>query len=231
MPEATDKVSITPVSDEDISTCMQILSKSFKHNEPFIDAWFPNHWTPSGQEQGTKRLKTLGTASPDSRFLKAVIPAAQGQEEQIIGFAIWKHEKEPMPSELDETEDVEEVWPHKNDREYMAQLWKDYVVPLNKAVEESGGKGAYILELIAVLPDYQGVGAGAALVKRGTDVAEKQRISSVVVGTPVARRLYEKGGMVPDAGKVRFEVGEGFGQFSGRRRPELTFFKREPRSQ
>ena len=128
MPKATAQVSISQVADEDISTCMRILSKSFKHNEPFIDAWFPNHWTPSGQVQGTKRLKELGRSSPDSSFLKAVIPASEGNKEQIVGFAIWKHEKERMPSELDKTEDVEDVWPDKDDREYMTQLWRDYVV-------------------------------------------------------------------------------------------------------
>ena len=64
--------------------------------------------------------------------------------------------------------------------------------PLNQAVDESSGEGVYILELVAVLPDYQGFGAGASLVKWGTDAAEKQGLSSVVVGTPVARRLYEK---------------------------------------
>ena len=230
MPKATDQVSIGPVSDEDISTCMQILSKSFKNDEPFIDAWFPNHETPAGQAQGTPRLKTLGRASPDSTFLKAVTQPSDGARGDIIGFAIWKHEKELMPSELAETDDVEEVWPDKNDREYMARLWRDYVVPMNDAVEESGGKGVYILELIAVLPDYQGCGAGASLVKWGIDAADQQGLPSCVVGTPVARRLYEKSGMIPDAGTVRIEVGEGFPEFSEKRRPELTFFTREVRS-
>ena len=227
----TNRITVALVSDEDIPTCMQILTKSFGNDEPFLDAWFPHHWTQSGQAQGTKRLKTLGRASPDSIFLKAVTQPSDGGEEQIVGYAIWKHEKETIPSELDEVEeeDVEKVWPDKNDRAYMAQLWRDYVVPLNRAVEQSDGKGVYILEFLAVLPEYQGMGAGAALVKWGTNAADKQGVSSVVVGTPVARRLYEKCGMVPDARVMRFEVGEGFAEFEGRRRPELTFFKKGSR--
>ena len=60
-----------------------------------------------------------------------------------MGFAIWKREKEQIPAELDKTEDVEEIWPNKNDREYMARLWRDYVVPQNKAISDSKGKGVY----------------------------------------------------------------------------------------
>ena len=76
-------------------------------------------------------------------FLKAVSQAGKRNGEQIIGFAIWKHEKEPMPSKLEKTEDIVEVWPDENDREYTTRLWRDYVVPMNLSVKQSSGKGVY----------------------------------------------------------------------------------------
>ena len=141
MAASTSKVEVALVSDEDIPTCCRILSESFAHNEPFIDAWFPHHETSSGQAQGTKRLLEWKETSPESTFLKAV--TYRDNQEQIMGFAIWKREKEQIPAELDKTEDVEEIWPNKNDREYMARLWRDYVVPQNKAISDSKGKGVY----------------------------------------------------------------------------------------
>ena len=123
--------------------CYQVMSESFGHSAPFVDIYFPNHDTPSGRIQGSERLTTWVRTSKDSAFLKAVARNSQSDEERIIGLAIWTLMTEPPPAKLDEVEDVEELWPDKDDREYMTLLWRDYVVPRSQAILDSNGKGVY----------------------------------------------------------------------------------------
>lgn len=139
----SNKVEVALVSDKDIPTCFQVLSESFGHDAPFVDIYFPGHDTPSGQAQGTKRLTAWKQSSEDSTFLKAVARAGEGHQEHIVGLAVWTYMKEPPPAELEKVEDVEEVWPDEEDREFMTRLWRDYVIPRTRVINESSNKGVY----------------------------------------------------------------------------------------
>ncbi|KAI2610537.1 hypothetical protein GGR54DRAFT_370814 [Hypoxylon sp. NC1633] len=218
----TGSVSAVILADEDIPTCFQVVSLSFAHDKPFVDIYFPNHDTPHGQAQGSERLTAWKRTSKDSTFLKAVIQ--EDSQEQIIGIGIWTLMKTAPPAELEKAENIE-AWPDEADREFMARLWKDYVVPRSQAVENSNGKGAYVLELLAVHPDYQRLGAGTALVQWGTNAADELGVQAVVESSPVGRRVYQKCGFHIDIEEMRFDVGE---RFANRRKPLLTFMTREP---
>ncbi|KAI8630534.1 hypothetical protein F5Y19DRAFT_428046 [Xylariaceae sp. FL1651] len=220
-------VSIALASNEDMPTCFQVLSESFGHDAPFIDIYFPSHDTPLGQAMGSERLMKWKQAAKSSTFLKAVVQANEGGHEQLIGIAVWTYMKEAPSPKLEKVEDVEHVWPDSDDREYMSRLWRDYVVPRTQAITASNGKGVYVLELLAVHPDYQRLGAGTALVTWGTKAADAQGVKAVVEGTPVARRLYEQCGLRAEIEEMRFDTGE---EFIGRRKPKLLFMTREPRS-
>ena len=137
------KVDVALVSDEDMPACVDLMSKAFGHDAPFVDIYFPNHDTPSGQAQASKRLTAWKQGSDSSTFLKAVTRAEDGGQGHTVGLAIWTLMKEPPPQELSEAEDVEEVWPDKDDREYMARLWRDYVIPRTQSIKDSKGKGVY----------------------------------------------------------------------------------------
>ncbi|KAI0101147.1 hypothetical protein F4814DRAFT_106430 [Daldinia grandis] len=219
------KIDISPLYSEEIPTAFQVLSKSFGHDAPFVDIYFPNHDTPSGQAQGSKRLAAWKQTSEASTFLKTTTRGDQGDQELIVGFAVWTLMKEAPPADLAEEEDVEEIWPDEGDREFMTRLWSDYVIPRSEAIEESGGKGVYVLELLAVDPEYQRLGAGTALVEWGTKAADQQGLQAVVEGTPVARRLYEKCGLRAKIEQMCFNVGD---EFAGRKKPKLIFMTREP---
>lgn len=146
MADPTGKVRVALLSDSDIPASFSVLSKSFGHDAPLIDNYFPNHDTPAGQAQGSARLAAWKHASPASTFLKAVTTQAGDQEqeqEHVIGIAVWTHMKEAPPAELAQTENVTEVWPDEADRKFMMRLWREYVKPRTKAIEESGGKGVY----------------------------------------------------------------------------------------
>ncbi|KAI1858229.1 hypothetical protein JX265_010897 [Neoarthrinium moseri] len=172
------KVSVALLSDHEIPTCFQILSKSFGHDAPFVDMYFPGHDTPSGQARGSERLKQWKQNADNSTFLKAITRLEPINEERIIGFAIWTYMKEPPPADLVNVEDVNTVWPDEDDREFMTQLWKSYVIPRTQAIKGSHDRGVYVLELLAVHPDYQRLGAGTALVTWGTKAADNLRIES-----------------------------------------------------
>ncbi|KAI1178409.1 hypothetical protein F4777DRAFT_537602 [Nemania sp. FL0916] len=224
---ANNDIYVSLIADEEIDSCFKILSKSFGHDAPFVDIYFPNHDTANGQIQGSNRLTAWKHASQDSTFLKAVtsVPGVPGDEQRIIGFAVWTHMKEIPPQKLEDAEDAEEVWPDPSDRKFMAGLWQDYVKSRTQAVTNSHGKGIYVLELLAVHPDYQRMGAGTALVTWGIQASDKLQVEAVVEGTPAGRRIYEKCGMSAEIEEMRFDPGE---EFSQRKKPKLVFMTRRP---
>ena len=136
-------MEIQELLDEDIPECCEIISKSFGHNEEFVDIYFPNHDTPSGQASLVKRLTEWKHSTPESKFLKSVTTYDRTGRKFITGVAIWTLMKEPPPAELEKAENVEEVWPDKEDREYMSRLWETYVIPRSRAIHASEGKGVY----------------------------------------------------------------------------------------
>ncbi|KAI1253326.1 hypothetical protein MGN70_005534 [Eutypa lata] len=224
---AADEVEVSLVSDQEIPTCFQVVSESFGHDAPFVDIYFPGHDTPLGRADGSRRLTTWKQTDKNSAFLKATTRVGQRAQERIIGIAVWTYMKEAPPSELAKVEDVENVWPVADDREFMTRLWKEYVIPRSEAIEGSSGKGVYVLEMLAVHPHFQRLGAGTALVKWGTNAADEQGLKAVVEGTPVGRRLYESCGFHAEIEEMRFEVGQ---EFAGRNKPKLIFLTREPKS-
>lgn len=137
------KVDVALASDEDMPACVEVMSKAFGHDAPFVDIYYPNHDTPVGQAQASKRLTTWKQSSESSTFLKAVARAEDGGQEEIIGLAIWTLMKDAPPPELAKAENVEEVWPDKDDREFMTRLWREYVIPRTQSIKDSGGKGVY----------------------------------------------------------------------------------------
>ncbi|KAI0860835.1 hypothetical protein F4860DRAFT_477876 [Xylaria cubensis] len=217
------QVNVVLLGDEDIPECFKILSQSFGHDAPFVDAYFPNHDTLSGQIQGSNRLLTWKHTSDESTFLKAV--TSINGSERIIGLAIWTYMKDIPPQKLEDAEVVEEIWPDINDRKFVSGLWEDYVKPRTRTIKESNGRGVYVLELLAIHPSYQKLGAGTRLVTWGTQASDKLQVKAIVEGTPAGRRVYEKCGFVAEIDEMRFDPGE---EFSERPKPKLAFMVREP---
>ncbi|KAI0401787.1 hypothetical protein F4802DRAFT_609096 [Xylaria palmicola] len=224
---SSNGISVTLLCDEDIPTCFKILSESFGHDAPFVDSYFPNHDTLPGQVQGANRLSAWKRTTPESVFLKAVTSAdgEATEKERIVGLAIWTHMKDIPSEELEAVEKAHEVWPDVNDRRFMARLWRDYVQPRTRAIRDSRGRGVYVLELLAIHPDYQGLGAGTALVTWGTKAADELRVTAVVESTPAGRRVYEKCGLRADIEEMVFDAN---GEFADRAKPKLIFMMREP---
>ncbi|KAL1859639.1 hypothetical protein Daus18300_009504 [Diaporthe australafricana] len=138
------KVNVALVSDAEMPALAEVLSKSFGHTAPFVDIYFPGHDTPSGQAQAAKRLSVWNKSSEHSAFLKATTQAdEEGGQEHLVGFAVWTFMKEAPPSDLSKVENVEEVWPDKDDREFVTRMWREYVIPRSRTINDAGGKGVY----------------------------------------------------------------------------------------
>ncbi len=65
-------LAIEPCKNTDIDRAFYIISDTFKHTQPYFDAVFPNHNTPTGHAQGGDRLLELKHIDPTVRFIKAV---------------------------------------------------------------------------------------------------------------------------------------------------------------
>lgn len=136
-------VSIGLCSDEDLPACFSAMAKGFDHDAPFFDIYYPGHDTPVGQSRGSERLLAWKKAAPESTFLKAILRSAPEDPDKVIGFAVWTLMKEPPSPDLDELEDINNVWPDASDAEYMRRLWRKYVIPRSNVVASSKGAGIY----------------------------------------------------------------------------------------
>jgi GNAT superfamily N-acetyltransferase len=252
---SSQNIEVSLCTDDEIPAAFEAMSKGFgQGNAPFLDAYYPEHWTVEGQAKGKPRLLAWKQSAPNSIFLKAALG------DTILGLAIWTHMTSPPPQTLDAAENVDQVWPDSDDREYMRRLWEQYVVPRTAVVLESGGKGVMVLELLAVDAAYQQRGAGSALVQWGTEMADERgltvssdsllgtsfpsaafeaciRVSqknsidvpqqAVVEATPAGRRTYEKCGFHV-VHEMQFDVGV---KFENRKKPILLFMTREARNE
>ncbi|KAF2667561.1 hypothetical protein BT63DRAFT_456862 [Microthyrium microscopicum] len=219
------KVTVALLEDDDVPTAFQVLSESFSHNAPLVNNLYPNHDTPAGRASGSERFLAWKLVGKDTTFLKAVLDSDSGEPSKIIGIAIWAHLAKPLPSYLGDIENLEKHWPDGENREFVVQLWKNFVYPRNQAITESNGKGVYALELLAIHPDYQRMGAGKALVDWGNKKADELRLQGVVEATSFGVPLYEKCGFHSQIEEMAFATDE---KFNGRQKPKLTFLTREP---
>jgi hypothetical protein len=140
------KVTVALLSDEDIPECFQILSKSFGHDAPFVDIYYPKHETPSGQEKGSRRLAAWKKSAKNCTFLKAVVQVGEEEEEakeRIAGWAVWTFSNEAPPAEIAKLGGANEIWPDREDLLFMANLWREYMKPRTAAIQSTEGKGAF----------------------------------------------------------------------------------------
>ena len=132
-----------------------VIDAAFGNRAPFVNIFFPNHDTPAGHEQGTRRLTAWQKSDGNAHFLRAVAtPDYPGTppNEGVLAHAIWTFTDEPPPSDLGKVEDVEKVWGAlgqgderraEEEMQFMRQIWSQYVVPRSEAVQDGNGKGCW----------------------------------------------------------------------------------------
>ena len=134
-------ITIEPANDNDIPRVFDIISTTFQHTQPFIEALFPHHDTPRGRALGTARLLQTKQKNPSLHILKAVDSATGA----IVGNAHWLVLRE-MPSE-EELRLEGDFWDNEEEKEFSRMLWDQLMGVRWEAVRGAGGKmlGAFYI--------------------------------------------------------------------------------------
>jgi len=168
----------------------EVLSLGFQTNEPFLNAWYPEHWTPKGRKEGAIRFAEIRNTDPYTVFLKAV----DEDTGAIVGMAKWNIYDGSMP-DFDNPPDPGNHWSSDEDKQYALHLGAMFVEDRIAAIKKSGGH-LVSLDLLAVVPQFQRKGVGDVLVKWGTKKADELDVEAVVEASVFGKGLYVKNGFV-----------------------------------
>ena len=118
-------------SDGDMDRVFHIVSDTFKHDEPYIDAVYPKHDTPAGHIQGRNRM--LEQKRTDSTVW--CIKATDTRTGKIIGQANWlciedKRVKDRLEGDY---------WDNEDEKEFAQHLYSQFAVCRRKAVQSASG--------------------------------------------------------------------------------------------
>ncbi|KAF2212425.1 hypothetical protein CERZMDRAFT_41581 [Cercospora zeae-maydis SCOH1-5] len=178
-----------PAEDKDVPRLFEIACLAFDRNEHIWDIMWPQHWTPEGRAAGAARMLKTKQTTPWTTYVKAV----DTETNEIVGMAKWNlwenHQIQSSDPELEWYGNDEKEW------RYGKALMDSFLQERNRAIEER--KGTLMnLDILTVDPKWQRKGVGDALVKWGTEEADRRGVDAVVESSPFGRRLYEKHGFV-----------------------------------
>ena len=72
-------------TEPDFDRIFTIISTTFAHIQPVVEAFFPQHDTPAGHIYGRDSLLTSHKTDPNARFVKAT----DTDSGAIVGIAKW----------------------------------------------------------------------------------------------------------------------------------------------
>ena len=170
--------------DADMDRVFRIMSDTFKHDEPYIDAVYPKHDTPAGHAQGVRRMLQQKTSDPTARCIKAT----NTQTGKVVGLANWLClENKSVKDQLDG-----DFWDNDDDKDFAQRLYAQFAVCRRTAVQSAtgpvwsilapcgllqssrpGANRVPVLDLLAVDPEHQNGGAGTKLIGWGLRHADE----------------------------------------------------------
>lgn len=120
-------------TDEDMSRVFELVSISFGHEHPFIEAVYPAHDSPSGRADGAERLLAIKKADPHTKFLK-VTDTSTGK---VVGISKWNVYDKAVPEEVTKFEG--DYWATEDAKELAEWHLNEYLKLRRKAIRDSGG--------------------------------------------------------------------------------------------
>ena len=132
MPFTTD-----PCTDPDFDRLFTIISTTFAHTQPILEAFFPQHDTPAGHIYGRDSLLASHKTDPTVRFVKAT----DTESGAIVGIAKWivLHEDPHFEVVDDDGEGVKGLR-GEEESEFVRELLGQYFVPRANVIRDCGGK-------------------------------------------------------------------------------------------
>ncbi|CRG90446.1 hypothetical protein PISL3812_07490 [Talaromyces islandicus] len=147
--------------------------------------------TESGQSFRAQELIQRMRTMPEVRLYKAVaFDKEKGEQDgKVVGFGGWRFYTDPFP-EQDTWED--KPWEFARN----PQACNEFFGRLARAkTKYMGGKRFAWLEILAVHPDYQGLGVGKKLIQAGLDDAAELALDKAYLeATEAGYPLYKKFG-------------------------------------
>ncbi|KAL9614716.1 MAG: hypothetical protein Q9204_008817, partial [Flavoplaca sp. TL-2023a] len=196
-------ISILPLTTPtSIPTINSIISTTFAHNAPIVDALYPHHDLPHGRASAIASLTREFESKPHARFLMAV----DEETGEVVGQANWLIFTAGEERMGEEGLLGEGAWDNGEEREWAELLYGGLVRQREGFIGEVVGRGerCLVLTFLSVLPAHQRRGAGSQLVKWGTDLADSMGIDTVLEATKAGIPVYEKHGFETEF-QMRFE--------------------------
>ena len=119
-------------NETDMSRAFAIVSSAFGHEQPYMNALYPAHSTPSGRETGADRFRDMYRTDPNTTFLK-VTDTDTGE---MIAQAKWNIYNGAVPEEVELDGDY---WVDDEEKDYARYLFRQYQGPRRIAIKKSGG--------------------------------------------------------------------------------------------
>lgn len=180
-------IEVREAREDDMPRIFEITSLAFQRNEPFWDAWWPQHWTADGRKAGAERFKQT-MKDPFAKYMKAV----DSSTGEILGMAKWMIYDNRLP-EPDAAETGH--WLSEDEEKYATYMAGIFLVERNAAIQRTKGN-LVSLDVLAVDPAYQRKGVGHALVQWGVNKGDEMGVECVVESSVFGKGLYEKHGYV-----------------------------------
>ena len=120
-------------TDDDMERAFAIVSSAFGHDHPYIDAVFPDHDQEHGRKRGGERMLAIKKSDPNTTFIK-VVDTSTGK---MIALAKWNVYDGTVPEEVELEGDF---WRGRDEKEYARYLFREFLVPRRKAIQDSRGR-------------------------------------------------------------------------------------------
>ncbi|KAL3418659.1 acetyltransferase [Phlyctema vagabunda] len=135
--------------------------------------------------------KELDSMAATMRIQKAVITQGEqggDDEDQIVGFALWRLYRDPRP--LEHWQD-KEVWEGMASLEGANEFFGNMSRMRDRYIN---GKSYLFLHILVVLPEFHGRGVGSALLKDGLATANEASLPTWLESSERGYRVYRKFG-------------------------------------
>ena len=181
------------VTEAEMPRCIDIQFAAFA-SYPFNPIMFPPESTDAASKKAAyleRNLKAM-RESRSSNFIVCIDDAItpDASHSQIISYARWEFHLQERP-ESEWNVDENRQWGEGANVEAANYFMRGVVGSRRRAMQ---GKRHALLDILDTDEKHQGRGAGAALVKWGTDWADREGLECMLEGTPAGLRLYQKSG-------------------------------------
>ncbi|KAB8235719.1 GNAT family N-acetyltransferase [Aspergillus alliaceus] len=204
----SNRISLHRVLPTDASVLATI------HNNAFPDDNFLKliYGPPEENIVGlAKELEQTIRDNPNARFLKAV----DNESGSIVGWSWWSIYRD-AETHIKATEDAlkKSTTPPPGSR--CPQAYVDYRrMVVQKREKWIGGKAVAILQVLVVLPEYQGRGIGTKLLMTGVQEAKDLRLPAWLEASPAGYAVYKNCGFHDVGESLDFDLVK-YGAVGGR---------------